>query len=201
MGGIAVADHQRQGAGLQRLLHDPQQRHRRRERDGDEAAARQAKTFQPMAVEPAVFALLGLEPAPQQGPPLARIVQAAQGQRQGEAHGGGHVAIGPGRYVMEAGTRHAARRQMAVNRGEAQEPRRAAPPLSFEVPLARLDPPDMAAQGGDQLAGLLSVLIGGNGKPVLRPRARRFHTHDCNIQNVPILFSYMKRRVKIGKLS
>ena len=99
---LGIAQHRGNGAGFERLLHGPQQARRLLERDGHEAVARQAEAFQTMAIEPAMFALMGGEPTPQQRAALLGVAQAPQRQRQREAHGGRLVAIGARGDVMQA---------------------------------------------------------------------------------------------------
>ena len=101
---------------------------------------------------------------------------------------------------MEPGPGQALGRQMRVDAGKARGPggAPAAPPVKAH--LALLQPVDMAAQGLHQRQNLIFPVVFGNGK-ASAPRVRRFQTHDCNILNVPILFSHVKRRVKLGKIA
>ena len=203
MGRVGIADHHRQGAGFQRLLHGPQQRLWPLQRDGNEALAAKPQPLQPMTIKPSVFALLGSQPAPQQWPPLLRIGEAAQRQGKGKAHGGRLIAIGHGRDIMQAGPHQPLRRQLPVDLAHAAGPGQAPPLRRLELPRRLLDARDMLAQRRDQRCDALALTCCGSGCKILpAPQIPcRFHTHDCNIQNVPILFSHMNRRVKMGKLS
>ena len=104
---------------------------------------------------------------------------------------------------MQAGPHQPLRRQLPVDLGQAAGPGQAPPLHRLEVPRRLLDAGDMLAQGRDQRFDALALTQRGNGsKSLPAPQTScRFHTHDCNIQNVPILFSHMNRRVKMGKLS
>ena len=127
-----------------------------------------------MAIEPPIFALAARQPAPQQGPPLGWVGEAAERQRQGKAHGRRLVAIGAGRHVMQPGAGQALGRQMRVDAGKTRGPggAPAAPPIKAH--LALLQPVDMAAQGLHQRQNLIFPAVFGNGKAPA-PRVRRFH--------------------------
>jgi len=75
--GFGIAEDRGEGAGFQRLLHEPEQGCRLFQGDGDQAAAGEAQALEPMAVEPAMLAFHPGKAAPQQGPPFRRIVEAA----------------------------------------------------------------------------------------------------------------------------
>ena len=200
---IGIADDDAQGAGFQRLLHGPQQVLRPLQRDGNETWAGQAQPLQPVAIKPPVLAFLSFEAAPQQWPPLLRIGEAAQRQGQGKAHGGRLIAIGHGRDIMQAGPHQPLRRQLPVDLGQAAGPGQVPSLHRLEPGRRLLDPRDMLSQRRHQRCNALVLTWRGSGRKLLpAPQIPcRFHTHDCNIQNVPILFSYMNRRVKMGKLS
>ena len=200
---IGIADHHAKGTGFQRLLHGPQQRLRLLQRDGDEALPLEAQPLQPMAIKPPMLALLGGQPAPQKRPAFLGVGQAAQRQRQRKAHGGGLVTIGAGRHIMQARPHQPLRRQVPVDLGQAGKPRRRPALHRLELRVRLLDAGNMLPERRDQRFNALAVTESGNRRKSLPApqNSCRFHTHDCNIQNVPILFSYMNRRVKMGKSS
>ena len=191
MCGIGIADDDGECTGFQRLLHGPQQCLRLLQRDGDEACTRQAQPFQSMAIEPTVLALLFRKAAPQQRAALLRIGQAAERQCECKTHGGWRIAIGAWRHVMQARLHEPLRWQMTVEFGQSHHPRcMARPGRPVELRLCLLNARDVAAQGLDQGREILALPKGGNGgtsAPVPHTMCR-FHRHDCNIQNVPILF-------------
>ncbi len=198
MRGIGIADDDGECPGFERLLHGPQQRLRFFQRDGDEALALQAQPFQPMAIEPSMLAFLLRQAAPQQRTALLRVGQAAECQCQRKAHGGGGITIGARRHVMKPSLQQALRRKMPVEFGKPGDPRRMARPWRFpelRLCLHLLDPRDVLAQGLDQGREFLALPKRGNGgkKPPVPHTMCRFHTHDCNIQNVPILFHRTRR--------
>jgi hypothetical protein len=139
--------------------------------------------FDPVTIEPAIFALMGGKPAPQQRAALLRVAQAAQRQRQRETHGGRLVAMGAGRNVMKPCPLQPLLGQVTVDLGKAQEPRRAFPARALELRMALLGPQDMRAQGLDQGRGVAALTKrGGAGASFPAPRTMmcRSCTHDCD---------------------
>lgn len=206
MRGFRIAQHGGHRTGLQRLLHRPQQACGLLQRDGHEAVARQAEAFEAMAIEPSMLALMGGEPAPQQRASFPRVIQAAERQRQREAHGGRLVAIGTGGYVMKPGALQPLGRQMAVEFGKPGQPGCGPAFLLLELGVPLLQPRDVVAQRGEQPPGVPALVMSGGAErsdgsaSVSAPRSLmcRSHTHDNNmIQNVPILF-HMARTESSG---
>lgn len=197
MCGLGIAQHGGDGAGLQRLLHGPQQARRLFQRDGHETVARQAEAFEAVAIEPPMLALVGLEAAPQQRSALSGVGQAAERERQGEAHGRRLVAIGARRHVMQPGALQPLRGQMAVEFGEPGQPGDGPGLLALELRVPLLQPRDVIAQRGEQPRGVPALRVSGGAKrrdrsasvPAPRSLMCRSHTHDNNmIQIVPFLF-------------
>lgn len=134
-----------------------------------------------MAIEPAIFALMGGEPAPQQRAALLRIGQAAQRQRQRKAHGRRLVAMGAGRHVMQPAACQALRGQVPVKLRQADGPGGTSRPLPLELGMALLKPRNVGAQGLDQGCDMIALLERGDGGasfPAPRKLMCRFHTHD-----------------------
>jgi hypothetical protein len=197
--GLGIADDGGNRAGLQRLLHGPQQAGGLGQRHGDEALAGKPQPLQPVAVEPAMFALMRREAAPEERAALLRVAQAAKCQGEREAHGGRLVAIGARRHVMKAGALQALRGKMAVGLGEPQEPGGAFPARALELrmPLLRLG--DQRTQGLDQGCDMIALTErGGAGASFPTPRTRmcRFNTHDCDDPECSYFVPQTTRRVK-----
>ena len=197
MRGFRIAQHGGHRAGLQRLLHGPQQARGLLQRDGHEAVARQAEAFEAMAIEPPMLALMGCQAAPQQRAALARVIQAAERQGQRETHGGRLVAIGTGGYVMQPRSLQPLRRQVAGEFGKPRQPGCGPALLLLELGVPLLQPRDVVAQRGEQPYSVPALLMSGGAErsdgsaSVSAPRSLmcRSHTHDNNmIQIVPFLF-------------
>lgn len=103
-----------------------------------------------MAMQPAMFALLRGEPAPEYRAALARAGQAAERQRQREAHGCRLVAMANWRYIVQPGTGQALGGQMAVERRKSGKPRGRLRLRLGQPGLGLLKPGDLAAQGVHQ---------------------------------------------------
>lgn len=197
MRGFRIAQHGGYGAGLQRLLHGPQQARGLLQRDGHEAMARQAQPFETVAIEPPMLALMAAQAAPQQRAALAQVAQPPQGKRQREAHGGRLVAIGAWAHVMQAGALQPLCGQVAVEFGKPRQPGLGPGLLPFELRMPLLQPRDMGAQRVEQPRGVPALLMSeaversDGSASVSAPRSLmcRSHTHDNNmIQIVPFLF-------------
>ena len=181
--GLGIADHCGNRTGLQRLLHGPQQVRGLAECHGHEALAGKPQPLKAVAIEPAIFALMRLQAAPEERAALQRVAQAAECEGQREAHGGGLVAMGAGRYVMKPCPLQPLLGQAAVDLGKAQEPGGAFPARALELRMALLGPQDMRAQGLDQECGLAALTErGGAGASFPAPRTMlcRSCTHDCD---------------------
>ena len=131
-----------------------------------------------------MLTLMGGQAAPQQWAALTRIRQATQRQGQREAHGGGLVAMGAGRYVMQAAARQPEGRKVPVEFGKPHSPghgARTSLPLETGMPL--LKPGDMRPQRLDQRRGVIALTErGGAGASFPAPRTTmcRSHTHDSH---------------------
>ncbi len=153
--------------------------------------AGQPQPLQPVAIEPAIFALMGGKPAPQQRAALAFIREAAQGEGQRKAHRGRLVAIATGRHVMKPCPQQPLRRQMPVKFGKAKPPGGRLRPPPLELRRRLLKPRDMRTQRVNQRRQILALTKrngGGASFPAPRKLMCRSNTHDNMIQNVPILF-------------
>ena len=180
-GGLHVPEDGGGGTGLQRLLHGPQQTRGLLQGDGHEALARQTQPFKAMAIEPAMFALMGLEAAPQQGAAFLGVAQAAERQGEREAHGGGLVTMALRGHVMEPPARQALGRQVPVDRWNGGEPGHAPAPRLRKMRPPLLQPEDMRPQGVDQGCDIIALTERGDAGasfPAPRTMLCRFHTHD-----------------------
>lgn len=200
MDGLGIAEDCGEGAGFQRLFHEPEQGCWLFQRDGDQAAAGEAQALKPMAVEPAMLALHPGETAPQQGPPFRRIGEAAQRQGESEAHGGGHVAMGGGGDVVEAAAGEALRREMAVDRRQAGQPGPAAAAPAIKARFAVFDPGDVLAQGRQQGGNIFPLPECGVAKTLRPLKPRRFHTHTIMCRMFAFCSIRPDDRSQLGKL-
>ena len=197
MSRLRIAQHSGHGAGLQRLLHGPQQAGGLLQRDGHETVAGKAEALQPMAIEPPMLALMRRQAAPQQRAAFAHVIQPPQRQGQCEAHGCRLVAIGARRHVMEPCALQPLRRQVPVDLAKPHQPGCRAALLLLELRVPLLQPGDVVAQRGKQPGGLATLVMRGGAErsdgsaSVSAPRSLmcRSHTHDNNmIQIVLLLF-------------
>jgi len=194
MARIGVGDNERQGPRPEGLLDGPQQAGGPVQGEGHETPARQPQGFEAMAIDPAVFAFFPREPAPQQGTLLGGIGQAAQGQSQGEAHGGWQIAMVAGGHIVKARPRQTMGGEMGVDGRNAQGPRSAPHRAAAELRQTLFDPRDMMAQNLDQTCRFVSWGYSGDAKR-LRPLSPcRFPTHHWNVLNVLFLFSHMRKQ-------
>lgn len=197
--GLGIADDGGNGTGLQRLLHGPQQAGGLGQRHGDEALAGKPQPLQPVAIEPAMFALMRREAAPEERAALLRVGETAQREGQREAHGGGLVAMGARGYVMKARALQALRGKMPVGLGEPQEPGDAFAARALELRMALLRLGDQRAQGRDQGCDMIALTErGGAGASFPAPRTMmcRLCTHDCDDPECSYFVPQTRRRVK-----
>ncbi len=183
MGCIGIADDGGGGTGFQRLLHGPQQADGFPEGNRHEAVARQAQPLEPVAIKPAIFPLMGTQSAPEQRTALLAVAQAAECERQREAHGGGLVAMGAGRNVMKPPAHQALRREMPVKLGQAGHPGGSLRPVAGKLRVPLFKPRDLRTQGLDQgcdMIALTEMSDAGASFPAPRTTMCRSCTHDCN---------------------